>query len=125
MSTAVVEGQPNTVSAVAEPGTRISCLWAGEYVKDVKNRFQSACSNCHVGGATLSAPNISLSLKDLRGSTPPRDTLQALMKYQRDPGSYDGSDSSYGCRPVPPSWMDDEAVNYPAPTAKRYGASFQ
>jgi putative transposase len=26
MSTAVVEGQPNTVSAVAEPGTRIPCL---------------------------------------------------------------------------------------------------
>jgi len=95
MSTAVAEGQPNTVSAVAEPGTRISCLWAGEYVKDVKNRFQSACSNCHVGGATLSAPNISLSLKDLRGSTPPRDTLQALMEYQRDPRSYDGSDSIY------------------------------
>jgi len=81
-----------------------------EQLTDGKNRFQSACLNCHVGGATLPAPNISLSLKDLRGATPPRDTLQALMEYQRDPRSYDGSDSSYGCRPVPPSWMDDEAL---------------
>ncbi|MCF2970094.1 photosystem II cytochrome PsbV2 [Synechococcus sp. Nb3U1] len=81
-----------------------------EQLTDGKNRFQSACLNCHVGGATLPAPNISLSLKDLRGATPPRDTIQALVEYQRDPLSYDGSDFSYGCRPVPPSWMDDEAL---------------
>ncbi|MFS8854291.1 photosystem II cytochrome PsbV2 [Synechococcus sp. H55.7] len=81
-----------------------------EQLTDGKNRFQSACLNCHVGGSTLPAPNISLSLKDLRGATPPRDTIQALVEYQRDPRSYDGSDFSYGCRPVPPSWMDDEAL---------------
>jgi photosystem II cytochrome c550 len=81
-----------------------------EQLSDGKNRFQSACLNCHVGGSTLPAPNISLSLKDLRGATPPRDTIQALVEYQRDPRSYDGSKPSYGCRPVPPSWMDDEAL---------------
>ncbi|MEN9221990.1 MAG: photosystem II cytochrome PsbV2 [Thermostichus sp. BF3_bins_97] len=81
-----------------------------EQLTEGKNRFQSACLNCHVGGATLPAPNISLSLQDLRGATPPRDTIRALVEYQRDPLSYDGSDFGYGCRPVPPSWMDDEAL---------------
>ncbi|MFS8859308.1 photosystem II cytochrome PsbV2 [Synechococcus sp. B60.1] len=81
-----------------------------EQLTDGKNRFQAACLNCHVGGSTLPAPNISLSLKALRGATPPRDTIQALMEYQRDPRSYDGTEVSYGCRPVPPSWMDDEAL---------------
>ncbi|MFS8867624.1 hypothetical protein [Synechococcus sp. H65.1] len=26
------------------------------------------------------------------------------------PRSYDGSEPSYGCRPVPSSWMDEEAL---------------
>ncbi len=75
-----------------------------------KNLFQSSCINCHVGGATLPDPRISLSLADLKGATPPRDNLAALMAFQRDPSSYDGTDVSFGCREVSPAWMDDEQL---------------
>ncbi|NJL98047.1 MAG: photosystem II cytochrome PsbV2 [Synechococcaceae cyanobacterium SM2_3_2] len=75
-----------------------------------KDLFQSSCINCHVGGATLPDPRISLSMDDLRGATPARDNLAALMAFQRDPSNYDGSDVSFGCREVSKAWMDDHQL---------------
>ncbi len=73
-----------------------------------KTLFQDSCINCHVGGVTLPNPRISLSLSDLAGATPPRDTIKALMEYQRDPLSYDGTSYGFGCREVRENWMDDD-----------------
>lgn len=75
-----------------------------------KELFQSACINCHVGGATLPDPRISLSLEDLAGATPPRDTIGGLMAFQRDPSNYEGDDASFGCRRVSPGWMDEDQL---------------
>lgn len=70
-----------------------------------KHLFEENCKNCHVGGATLPNPLISLSLKDLKGATPPRDTIASLVAYQRLPMSYDGTEESYWCREVPETWL--------------------
>lgn len=75
-----------------------------------KELFQSGCINCHVGGATLPDPRISLSLEDLAGATPPRDTIASLMAFQRDPSNYDGDDVSFGCRQVSSAWMSDDEL---------------
>lgn len=36
-----------------------------------KQLFSENCKSCHVGGATLPNPLVSLSLQDLSGATPP------------------------------------------------------
>jgi len=75
-----------------------------------KELFETHCLNCHVGGATLPDPTVSLSLKVLAGATPPRDNINGLVSFLRDPMTYDGSDASFWCRQVPESWMPQEQV---------------
>jgi photosystem II cytochrome c550 len=75
-----------------------------------KEIFAQNCLSCHVGGTTLSSPSVSLSLKDLQGATPPRDTVNALMAYMRHPLAYDGSDENYACREVSADWIPDDQV---------------
>lgn len=70
-----------------------------------KQLFETHCLNCHVGGATLPDPTVSLSLKTLAGATPPRDTINGIVEFLREPMTYDGSDASFWCRQVPESWM--------------------
>ncbi len=75
-----------------------------------KQMFETNCMNCHVGGATLPDPLVSLSLTKLKGANPPRDNINNLVAYLRQPMSYDGSEESYWCRQVPESWMPKEQV---------------
>lgn len=75
-----------------------------------KELFTSSCMNCHVGGATLPNPQVSLSLVKLKGAIPPRDNVNNLVTYFRQPMTYDGSEETYWCRQVPESWMPQEQV---------------
>jgi photosystem II cytochrome c550 len=75
-----------------------------------KQLFENNCMNCHVGGATLPDPQVSLSLPKLKGASPPRDNITSLVAYLRKPMIYDGSEESYWCRKVPESWMSQEQV---------------
>jgi len=70
-----------------------------------KHLFEENCKNCHVGGATLPDPTVSLSLEALRQATPPRDTVSSLVAYLRQPMTYDGSEETFWCRQVAESWM--------------------
>ncbi|HIK15262.1 MAG TPA: photosystem II cytochrome PsbV2 [Leptolyngbyaceae cyanobacterium M33_DOE_097] len=76
-----------------------------EQLTSGKQLFERNCLNCHVAGGTLSNPTVSLSLKDLQGATPPRDTINALVEYMRHPLTYDGSEDTIWCREVPESWL--------------------
>ncbi|NEQ20608.1 MAG: photosystem II cytochrome PsbV2 [Microcoleus sp. SIO2G3] len=75
-----------------------------------KELFETHCLNCHVGGATLPDPTVSLALNTLAGATPPRDNINSLVTFLREPMTYDGSDISFWCRQVPESWMPQEQV---------------
>ncbi|MFE1746454.1 photosystem II cytochrome PsbV2 [Coleofasciculus sp. H7-2] len=75
-----------------------------------KQLFEQHCLNCHVGGATLPNPAVSLSLKDLNGATPPRDTINSIVAFLRQPMTYDGGEESFWCRQVPESWMARQEV---------------
>ncbi|MEO1131139.1 MAG: photosystem II cytochrome PsbV2 [Cyanobacteria bacterium J06639_1] len=81
-----------------------------EQLSEGKRFFESNCINCHVGGATLPNPTVTLSLDMLSGATPPRDTLASLMAFQRAPLVYDGSEESLECRRVSPRWLDDDQL---------------
>jgi photosystem II cytochrome c550 len=75
-----------------------------------KRLFEENCKNCHVGGATLPDPTVSLSLEALHQATPPRDTVNSLVAYLRQPMTYDGSEETFWCRQVAESWMPQTQV---------------
>lgn len=75
-----------------------------------KELFEANCLNCHVGGATLPDPTVSLYLDTLAGATPPRDNINGLVAFLRQPMTYDGSELSFWCREVPESWMPQEQI---------------
>ncbi len=81
-----------------------------ENLSDGKQLFTQSCMNCHVGGATLPDPQVSLSLTKLKGATPPRDNINNLIAYFRQPMLYDGTEETYWCRQVPESWMSQAEV---------------
>ncbi len=84
--------------------------FSGEDLSAGKQLFETHCLNCHVGGATLPDPTVSLSLKTLNGATPPRDNINGLVSFLREPMTYDGSEPSFWCREVPESWMPQEQI---------------
>jgi photosystem II cytochrome c550 len=75
-----------------------------------KRLFEENCKSCHVGGATLPNPLVSLSLEDLKGATPPRNTISTLVAFQREPLTYDGQDFGFGCREVSERWLSTEQL---------------
>nr|NP_045156.1 photosystem II cytochrome c550 [Cyanidium caldarium]Q9TLW2.1 RecName: Full=Photosystem II extrinsic protein V; Short=PsbV; AltName: Full=Cytochrome c-550; AltName: Full=Cytochrome c550; Flags: Precursor [Cyanidium caldarium]AAF12938.1 unknown [Cyanidium caldarium]WDB00281.1 photosystem II cytochrome c550 [Cyanidium caldarium] len=64
-----------------------------EQIKKGKRLFNSHCGSCHVGGITKTNPNVGLDLESLNGANPPRNNINALVEYMKDPKTYDGSES--------------------------------
>jgi photosystem II cytochrome c550 len=75
-----------------------------------KRLFEGSCKNCHVGGATLPDPLVSLSLEDLKQANPARDNVNSLVAFMRQPMTYNGREESLGCRQVTESWMSQAQV---------------
>lgn len=85
-------------------------LFSLEELSAGKQLFEQNCLNCHVGGSTLPDPTVSLSLSDLKGATPRRDTITGLVTYLRQPMIYDGSEETVWCREVPESWLSQAQI---------------
>jgi photosystem II cytochrome c550 len=81
-----------------------------EELSEGKELFEAHCINCHVGGATLPDPTVSLALDTLADATPPRDNIDGLVAFLRNPMTYDGNEETFWCRQVPESWMPREQV---------------
>ncbi len=79
-------------------------------LSDGKRFFEENCKNCHVGGATLPDPTVSLSLQALQGAMPPRDSIDAIVAFLRQPMTYDGGEESLYCREVPESWLAEKEL---------------
>ena len=63
-----------------------------EQVKRGKRLFNNTCSQCHNGGITKTNPNIGLDPEGLSLATPPRDNIEGLIDYMKNPTSYDGAE---------------------------------
>ncbi len=61
-------------------------------VKQGKRIFNETCSQCHPGGITKTNQNVGLDPESLAGATPPRDNIQALVDYMKNPTTYDGEE---------------------------------
>lgn len=102
--------QPDEIAVLAKNDSGTTQNF--DYASLVKGKelFGQNCQSCHVGGATLSRPELPLSLIALQGATPPRTTIDALVTYMRYPLGYNGEDDNYGCREIKQAWLNDSDV---------------
>nr|ASQ39866.1 photosystem II cytochrome c550 [Glaucocystis sp. BBH]ASQ39867.1 photosystem II cytochrome c550 [Glaucocystis sp. BBH] len=87
---AVLDEKTRTVPLNSKDETTVLTL---EQVKRGKRLFNTACGTCHVGGVTKTNPNIGLEPEALALATPPRDNIESLVDYMKNPTSYDGSET--------------------------------
>ena len=80
-----------------ETGTTV--ILTPEQVKRGKRLFNASCGQCHVGGVTKTNPNLGLEPDALSLATPPRDNINALVDYMKNPTTYDGLESSAELHP--------------------------
>jgi photosystem II cytochrome c550 len=102
--------QPDEIAQLAKNNSGATQDFSYDSLIKGKELFGQNCQSCHVGGATLSRPELPLSLVALQGATPPRDTIEALVTYMRYPLGYDGADDNYGCREIKEAWLNNTEV---------------
>ncbi|NEO92206.1 MAG: photosystem II cytochrome PsbV2 [Moorea sp. SIO3G5] len=95
---------------IAVDGKGQTKLFDGEDLSVGIKLFSQNCQMCHVGGTNLIDPTVSLSLERLAQATPPRDNLNGLVAFMRQPMTYDGTEDSFSCREVPESWLSQEQI---------------
>jgi photosystem II cytochrome c550 len=64
-----------------------------EQTKRGKRLFINTCSLCHIGGITKTNPNVGLDTEALSLATPPRNTIESLVDYMKNPTTFDGLES--------------------------------
>ena len=84
-----IELDENTRTVTLEESGKTIVL-TPEQVKRGKRLFNNSCAQCHNGGITKTNPNIGLELDSLSLATPPRDNINSLIDYMKEPTSYDG-----------------------------------
>ena len=78
-----------TLTVPADPsGTQIT--FSESEIKSGRKVFNTSCGTCHAGGITKTNQNVGLDPETLALATPPRDSVEALVDYMKDPTSYDG-----------------------------------
>jgi len=78
-----------TLTVPADPsGTTVT--FSETEIKSGRKIFNSSCGTCHAGGITKTNQNVGLDPETLALATPPRDNVEALVDYFKDPTSYDG-----------------------------------
>lgn len=55
-----------------------------------KKLFNDTCAQCHAGGVTKTNQNVGLEPDALALATPPRNNIEGLVDYMKNPTTYDG-----------------------------------
>jgi photosystem II cytochrome c550 len=76
-----------TVPAAAGGGT---ITFSEQEIKTGRKLFNNACGTCHAGGITKTNQNVGLDTETLALATPPRDSVDALVDFMKNPTSFDG-----------------------------------
>ena len=81
-----------TLTVPVDPsGTTVT--FSESEIKAGRKVFNDSCGTCHAGGITKTNQNVGLDPETLALATPPRDSVNALVDYMKDPTSYDGETS--------------------------------
>ncbi len=68
-------------------------------VKEGKLLFNNACGQCHLTGGTKTDPNINLDEKSLSLATPPRNNIEGLVDFLKNPTTFDGETEIWEIHP--------------------------
>ncbi len=68
-------------------------------VKQGQKVFVDTCSYCHKNGVTKPNPNVNLGLTALANAYPPRDNIEGIVDYLKNPTTYDGEMNIYEFHP--------------------------
>jgi photosystem II cytochrome c550 len=63
-----------------------------QQVQKGKRLFNAICAQCHAGGVTKTNQNVGLDEASLAGAIPPRNNIQGLVDYLKNPTTYDGEE---------------------------------
>jgi photosystem II cytochrome c550 len=58
-----------------------------------------SCSYCHKSGLTKTNPNVNLGEDALANAEPPRDNVEGIVEYLKNPKTYDGENFIYELHP--------------------------
>jgi photosystem II cytochrome c550 len=61
--------------------------------------FVDSCSYCHKSGLTKTNPNVNLGEDALANAEPPRDNVEGIVEYLKNPKTYDGENFIYELHP--------------------------
>lgn len=78
-----------TRTVKANPAGDTTVLSVKQAVKG-RQLFGSTCSQCHAKGVTKTDPNVGMDPEALANATPPRDSIESLVDYLKNPTTYDG-----------------------------------
>ncbi len=76
-----------TVKSNQEGDTVVLSL---KQIKQGKRVFTDTCAQCHLGGVTKTNQNVGLDPETLALATPPRDNIEGIVDYLKNPTTYDG-----------------------------------
>ena len=76
-----------TVPLNAQGDTLILSL---KQVTQGKKLFNSTCGTCHAGGVTKTNYSVGLGTDMLAGALPPRDSVEGIVGFIKNPTTYDG-----------------------------------
>ncbi|BAU63615.1 cytochrome c550 subunit of photosystem II PsbV [Stanieria sp. NIES-3757] len=68
-------------------------------VKRGQRIFVDSCSYCHKSGTTKTNPNVGLGLNALANAEPPKDNIEGIVEYLKNPTTYDGESNIYELHP--------------------------
>jgi photosystem II cytochrome c550 len=68
-------------------------------VKKGQKIFVDSCSYCHKSGTTKTNPNVGLGLNALANAEPPKDNIEGIVEYLKNPTTYDGERNIYELHP--------------------------
>ncbi|AFZ37034.1 Cytochrome c-550 [Stanieria cyanosphaera PCC 7437] len=68
-------------------------------VKRGQRIFVDSCSYCHKSGTTKTNPNVGLGLNALANAEPPKDNIEGIVEYLKNPTTYDGETNIYELHP--------------------------
>jgi photosystem II cytochrome c550 len=86
-----------TVPALADGST---VTFSEKEFKGGRKLFNNSCGSCHAGGITKTNQNVGLDPETLALATPPRDNVDSLVDFMKNPTSFDGE---YSISDVHPS----------------------
>ncbi len=78
-----------TRTVPSNPGGN-SVTFSDQEITSGRKIFNNTCGTCHAGGITKTNYNVGLDPEALSLATPPRNNVDALVDYMKDPTSYDG-----------------------------------